>query len=180
MWNELKDACKQPEMPYDGYSFVPPPLPDTLAAFEASCGLKLPSTYREFVLLFGAGELSGLFRIAAPMDVDSRYELGRFNAELHGKDDERLLDHFGLGERTLNVIFFAATGGGVLFGWLTDEVTDAVTHEYAVYEFAESGEMRRVADTFWDFINDYVLRPTANHTWTPTLTFVPFQIRAGR
>jgi hypothetical protein len=176
MWDRLQKQLRISEGPHAGYKLLPKPDVGVLDAFEKHTGLALPESYRQFVALFGAGELAGFFRIAAPMPIQDDYDLNTFNRNLHGEPDERLLAVFGPPEVLEAFFFFAATGGDSFFGWKVDEVTDQATHEYAIYEFPGFPPYRMIAHNFEDFINRYVMQPSTSRKWKPENVFLPFEI----
>jgi hypothetical protein len=177
MWAQtLYNKCEVPKAPYPGYVFAPKPTKKTLDGFENARHLNLPKSYREFALFFGAGELAGHYRITVPMSGSSDYDLEKFNTDYHGDPDEHLLDQFGSSEVIEKCLFFCSSGGGVVFGWKTDEVTAARGHEYAIYAF-DFPPMVKVASTFQKFVETYVMAPDRSRKWVPELTFVPVQIK---
>lgn len=176
MWDAFAEQCNLIKESYPGYRFLPIPTETTLARFEAGHSVKLPRSFRDFALRFGAGEIAGFYRIAVPLPIENDYELGQFNRTLHGEPSDRLLEEYGSPEVIERFLFFCATGGGIFFGWNTDELTNATENEYAIYEFPEVPKLKKVATSFHAFIMDYVLKPDKKRKWEPELTFMPFQI----
>lgn len=176
MWDELYEKLKTEQAPYEGFALVEKPGEVELDEFEAHTMIRLPRSYREFSQLFGAGELAGFFRFATPMSAANKFELTEFSSELHGEPDEKLLEAYGTEEEMRHFLFFCASGGGDFFGWKTDECTNNEDREYRIYHFGEFGKPKAIAETFVEFVRDYVLKPDKKRKWTPRMEFLRFQV----
>lgn len=174
-WKVLYNSCTINRDVTAGYKFAPIPTTSVLDKFENHRKLKLPKSYREFALLFGAGELSEFYRIATPLRIADDYELAKFNADAHGDPTERLLEEYGPVEFTDKFLFFCADGGGYRYAWKTDEITNQSARDYAIYEFPRHPKILRVAKSFESFILDFIMTPKDG--WEPENSFLPFQIR---
>ena len=173
-WQELYKNLEIIKEQYPGYSAVPKPSANDLVEFESLAKIALPKSYKDFAMVFGAGELAGFYRIATPLPIPDDYELGRFNKNLHGEPDERLLAGYGSAEYQERFYFFCSSGGGTFFGWKTDVVTIVSANEYPIYEFHEPPNARKVSESFDQFIAKYILESDARRKWTPRKTFAPF------
>lgn len=176
MWEQLQDKLQIEDTSCPGYRLVPKPTNKTLDQFENTHSVKLPASYREFVLTFGAGELAEFYRIAAPLDIECDYDLDRFNRQIHGDPEEKLLAVYGPPNVIDKFLFFCSTGGGAFFGWKLNEVTSAASHDYAIYEFPGFPPFQKVADAFQDFILRHILEPDPRRKWTPKKVFSRFQV----
>jgi hypothetical protein len=173
-WKALYKQCEVNQEAYPGYHFAPKPTEAALRAFEQAHNLLLPKSYRDFAIVFGPGELAGLYRLATPLTLSNDYELTKFSQNLHGDADERLLEGFGSADETGRFLFFS-DGGGCFYGWKLDEMADPASREYAIYEF-DFPPMKRVATTFQEFVTEYILKPSVVRGWTPEKRFSPLQI----
>lgn len=160
--------------PYPGYHFLPKPTKAVLDEFEKDGRFSLPPSYRDFVLTFGAGELAEFFRIAAPLPIESDYNLAAFNRQLHGEPEEQLLAAYGDQAVLDTFYFFCATAGDSFFGWKIDSPT--TKQEYPIYEFPGFPPFGKVADTFEEFVTSHILTPHAERGWSPERVFAGFQI----
>ena len=62
----------------EGYDPVSPPVVAEIEKFEADFKFRLPGSYRTFISLFGAGELSQEFKILAPgCETNPHYDITR-------------------------------------------------------------------------------------------------------
>lgn len=158
-----------------GECYLPKPGEEDLARFEVAHKLKLPASYRRFCHQFGAGELSGYFRIAAPLSVTDDYDLGIFNSRWHGRPGERLLEVYGPSEVTDQLLFFGATIGGEAYVWRLSEFTSRSENERSINFVPRAPPLERVAENFAEFILEVTQRPVPNDPeWKPTLEFRRF------
>ncbi len=82
MWQQLYNSLKI--VLRRGYERLPPPDAAALDRFEREHGHPLPASYREFIQVFGAGELGGFFRIKAPgYPAASEASLTAFDGLMH-------------------------------------------------------------------------------------------------
>ena len=121
MWTKLYDSLSISEL--DGER-LPKPSEQSLALFELTSGIRLPVSYREFTKVFGIGELAGYFRIAAPLEVKSEYNLDEYNKIAHGDPAEELWAIYAPSAIIEKMLFFGETIGGEMFAWDTTKVTD--------------------------------------------------------
>ena len=133
---------------------------DSLALdeFEAEYGKKLPSSYREFCMVFGAGQLGNHFNIAVP---GYRGSAVTFDVQHLTRSQIALADQFAeLGVDPTQVkrgLFFALDSDGSNHFFDTDKVYGKRRHEYAIYTLFRDCRLKRTADTFWQFVNDFCL-----------------------
>lgn len=121
----------------------------TIRAFERQWRVRLPKSYSEFSVLFGAGELSGYYRFCVPLDRKDGYDLTTINEEMH-----RATWGSYAPEGTMKrMIFFASTIGGEQFAWRTDEPTDDDALEYAIYRFYRHPQFEKVSSSFTEFFD---------------------------
>ena len=148
-------------------------VPDlgTLELFEQKHQVKLPQSYRHFVLTFGAGVLANIWSIAAPLAVDHPYELARFNQNSHGQPDDRVHECYGNPEYISQFLFFAEDGDH-RYAWNTSEVTNTEVFEYAIYDFGWMNQLPCFADSFQEFISRAL---TPEDDWNPVPHFNRFQ-----
>ena len=73
-------------------------------------------------------------------------------------------------------LFFCSTGGDAFYGWKLDELTEAASHEYAIYEFPGFPPFNKVADAFRNFVLRHILEPAPGRNWTPKKVFTRFQV----
>lgn len=122
----------------------------SIRAFERTSKTKLPKGFCEFSKVFGAGAIGGWYYFSVPLGFRSPHDLETENAGVQSnfeifRDDvspKYALDY---------MYFFGSTGGGDLFAWRTDSITDATNNEYEIYFFRHEGKARRVSHTFQDF-----------------------------
>ncbi|WP_145049918.1 SMI1/KNR4 family protein [Lignipirellula cremea] len=152
----------------------PPNSPGPAECAFAVRRLKLPKSFCEYALTFGPGELAGFFTIATPTRTACDFELEKFDRDLHGPSEERLLERFGSDSEMKEFLFFCSTGGGDFFGWKLDSQTEPRTSEYEIHRF--SAQLSKVAETFSSFVHEYVFSPSKDRNWKPDKTFAPIQI----
>ena len=123
----------------------------SLKAFEDEAGLTLPTSFRAFALLFGAGELCGYYRFHVPLGRKDAYDLATFNGATHGPPDNDTWTAYASADVLSHMLFFASTVGGELFAWRTDQISNRQHSEYAIYRFPETPPLRKVSKSFGDF-----------------------------
>jgi hypothetical protein len=137
-----------------------------LDAFEARAGVKLPPSYRDFVQLFGPGQLAGWFTIAAPLGA------ARQEAEhLKWADLEWWRDYWqGLATehrpwvdpaKMRRLVFFSEEESGPWFAWDPQDQTPGQPGEYRVH-LRERIEVDTevVADSFEEFVTGFCFSET--------------------
>jgi SMI1 / KNR4 family (SUKH-1) len=115
----------------------PAPTLANLDAFEIQTGVKLPLSYRDFILVFGPGEFSSALRIAAPgyahtgttfdlTIVSQSYRYNPFDLSRSGlSPDDR--------HRVQNLLYFGLAHGEEWLGWDTRDLRIPTENEYAIY-----------------------------------------------
>ena len=166
-WVALYDSLQVNSTPWPGYEFVPIPTEPVIDEFEREHRFALPRSYRDFVARFGAGQLSGLWSIASPMQIEHQFELAKYNSVRHGLPEDRLLVSYGSREDT-DTFFFFADDGDYYYGWKLGEITNPKFSEYAIYKFGYPDRLPRVHDSF-DLLVRFVLTPRPR--WDPEPTF---------
>jgi len=128
-----------------------------LDTFENDCGIRLPSTYRSFCRVFGAGEFGREFLIAVPgFKGESKTN------SLQGLQE---LSHAGLEydeyspdpQQHARGVFFAFDILGSKYFFDPEDISDARKNEYAVYTLFRDWEVQRTADNFWQFVTECCL-----------------------
>jgi len=141
-----------------GGKFTSPPGVQALDEFEERSGLKLPESYRQFVLLFGPCRVGHVENVACPgyPEEGSPIDLRARDEELHAmyfenvpeadlRDQYEDLDHF---RRLVNFAKFEERD----WVWDPDDVTDAEAHEYGIYLVGRIRGLGRVARSFRQFV----------------------------
>jgi uncharacterized protein (TIGR02996 family) len=149
-WQEFYDSLLV--RPYGWHQTVPKPTVSQLDEFEAATGFRLPRSYREYILVFGPGQLLTDWDIAAPGYGGSwSYDLQTMHENLsyrHPRTDEQYpVDRWR---------YFCAAYKD-RYCWDPAEVTDPDAHEYAVYHIVEDGRVMRFADSFRGFVESIAL-----------------------
>jgi SMI1 / KNR4 family (SUKH-1) len=154
---------------WGGSGYVPRATPESLDAFEAEVGAPLPPSYRDFAVLFGPGQLAGLFKLRAPVGTEHQNaDLRPLNAEwrqlvaeqgwyLQGAPDPAHLRR---------LLFFCETDGGNDYCW---DPRDGSAHEEHEYPVRFKGRLERetevVASSFFEFVSDYCFVNGAQPDW---------------
>jgi hypothetical protein len=155
----------------------------TVNHLEKLAGLSFPTSYREFLLRLGPGELAGHFHIYAPIPegvggpANDYYDILKENETI--RDPEG--DWVTTGDPALvgRLILFASTSGGDWFFWDPADVRDPASHEYGIYARASDGsgtQVELVASSFATFITGVCLQngyPDTDRSRTPECTFWP-------
>lgn len=150
-----------------------------LNAFEARHDFALPSSYREYIKVFGPGELGGYFRIYAPGYPDSGADLDRF-VQMIQEIEDVFVETYGEEERVQRMMPFADTLGGDVIAWDPAVVTDPSKKEYTILILRDdSDKILKLAATFPDFIKDICLgsdfaKIIDDPTYEALQTFIPF------
>jgi hypothetical protein len=157
-----------------------------ISEFEKSSGFRLPASYGAWVKLFGPGELSKCFRIVAPgfTEIGDACDLMSFmRASQEDVHDDDVAAYAPDAAQFRRMIFFCEDVGTHHYGWDPAEVTDKARNECAIYVFFREWEVRRLADTFAEFIQDIVLgerhaelyEDAPQSIWT-----VPYKLRGAK
>lgn len=134
------------------------PSTGQLDEYEAETGIRLPTSYREFVQLFGAGTLGGNFVISCPGYGDGkRVDLLTSNQFVHECMEDELEEYCDNPELFRRMHFFAQAGENEEnFGW--DPAEADAGDEYAVYvTYSSSMKIERVAESFEEFVRNICL-----------------------
>jgi hypothetical protein len=139
---------------------LPKPKPEDLDAYEAKAALRLPESYRSFILAAGAGVLCRAFEIVSPgYPAQGRASIEELN-DLYRETQtpDVLREYSNDPERALRLhIFCNCLIRNTFIGWDPREVTEPSRNEYAIYELQRTYGVRRLVDTFDGFVEDYVL-----------------------
>lgn len=157
-WDEFVQTLQFRVEP--GTKPVPKPTPKDFDAYEAKTGFKLPESYRGLLLATGPGRFVGEFNIAAPGNSTGgiRTSLEALNVHYHKTQSPADLERYSNDvNRALRLHVFSFSEGTLLIGWDPQEVTDPNRHEYGIYELDRLYKVNRLADTFHEFIEDFVL-----------------------
>jgi hypothetical protein len=151
---------------------VPKPEINWLDDYEVRSGFRLPVGYREFIQVFGPGELGDGYKIRAPgyrltgQGQDARVfnfqvDLDEFNA--HPDWSHR---KFKEPDQIMRLVYFADDSNGDLYGWDPQYIRSHEPTEYAIYvvEREEDERARLVATSFVDFVNNRVLGPVGDYS----------------
>jgi hypothetical protein len=173
-WNLFYQSLALPNLGPNVEFAVPKPSDAWLDEYETTMSFRLPQAYREYIKVFGPGELGGHFQILGPQyrlvgrgkdtetfnqrsDLDAYTEYRRKNA--YGKEVAKGI--YSDPARINRLIFFAFdTCLGDDVGWDPEEVRDAASNEYGIYvvERDEHECARPFADSFTEFITERVLK----------------------
>jgi SMI1/KNR4 family protein SUKH-1 len=139
------------------YTTVHPVQAKAITAYETMRGLKLPTSYRSFCEVFGAGDISKQFYISVPgyKGTAKTYRLEHVEDMAHnGLEYTSYSKDPKQHERG---IFFALDILRSYHFFDPNEITDARLTEYAVYTLFEDFEVKRTADDFGQFVLDVCL-----------------------
>jgi len=170
-WERLYQRLKIEEPGPDRIA-VPKPDDAWLDAYEQRTGFRMPIAYREFIKVFGPGELAGVHTIRAPgYRLTGHGEYIRwFNSEIDfdGCKDNRVYrtveetaEIYEEPERITRLIYFASNISGDDYGWDPEDLRDPASREYEIYIVRrEEDECARFhAWTFAEFIHKTVFDP---------------------
>ncbi|QDT39961.1 hypothetical protein Pan241w_00140 [Gimesia alba] len=132
---------------------VTPVSTETLVTFERKQGIKLPSSYRSYCRVFGAGQFANLFNIAIP-GYSGRSPT--YSVEYLSNSQIELADQLAeLGTDASQIkrsIFFSFDLIGSNHFFDPEDITDKHKTEYAVYTLFRNCDVQRSAIYFWEFI----------------------------
>jgi hypothetical protein len=139
--------------------FLNKPTVDDLETFETKYGLKLPTSYRHYALVFGAGVISGRFEIAVPGYGPRRTQQDLMAMNTHGYFAKlQKWDGLDNPKQINRMLVFCETLGQDYIGWDPTDVTETRNHEYGIYVLLRlSVSAKKIAATFDEFINKIVL-----------------------
>lgn len=163
MWQTLHDSLEI--VLRRGSEQVPPPDDAALDLFEREHGTPLPASYREFVKVFGAGELGGFFRIRSPgYSERSDASLAAFDRRMHNDDapDELATQPV---ERARPMVYFASVNGGEVVAWDTGDVRSARPREYGVYLRTRDDRFLFLTGSFSEFVTEVCLTAGLDVAW---------------
>jgi hypothetical protein len=116
-------------------------------------------TFREWGKVYGAGELAGFFRIAAPMDVPHTFNLVDYNRAMKEGEDGSLW-RTRLGASLFDsAIFFAETIGGEVYFWDHRGEVSTDSGDFPIYYSPRHNQPEKCADTYMDWILKVCLSP---------------------
>lgn len=137
------------------------PTNEQLDDLENIISFKLPTSFREFAKIFGAGELGGTFRIGAcgypkpkrhwPANIiDINHQC--HTSDAHLKDERNA--HLTV---LSSMIYFCTTTDGTAIAWSPNEVTDNHAKEYKIYVRMRDDSFHLLSTQFDTFIHDICL-----------------------
>lgn len=140
------------------------PTQETLDEFEHLTGVRLPLSYRNYIQVFGPGELGQEFRIFAPGyeslgEHANSSDLWTFNASKEPlRSDPKIHQYYDDQERISRLLFFASTDGGEIIGWDPLDVRDKGSCEYGIYILLNDRKSPELlAESFTSFVHDVCL-----------------------
>jgi hypothetical protein len=139
---------------------LPKPTDQLIAAFEQRSHCKLPTGYKDYIKVFGPGELAWEYQILAPgyADQGDLVDLELFNRKLHSVFTDDFLVHRADPDQVVRMLYFCRTGSGEAIGWDPLDVQDCISMEYGIYLLArDDRSLRKLADSYEDFIEDVCL-----------------------
>jgi len=141
----------------------------------------LPASYRDFVQVFGPGEIAGYFIVFAPGYPNRRSgSLTHFIDVNRGKEiHEALIEVYDDEEFINRMLPFGSTIGGDLIVWDPDDVRDKRKQEYGVYILPDDQtKIVYLASSFQEFVEKVCLGDgfcvIAGPDWTADQEFSPF------
>lgn len=133
---------------------VDKPSIDQLNRFEADLRIKLPKSYREFILVFGPGEFSASLEIAAPgypnlssptLDLataNERYRYTPGQSQLFPESDRAVINR---------LLFFGLMDGKYPLGWDVQDVCHIGEAEYSIFRVGLTA-IEKTATSFYQLI----------------------------
>ena len=160
-WQELLAKLEIRLQP--GWTSLPRPSEDDLTQFESIHNFQLPTSYKSFIKLFGAGTLAFDFKLLAPACGESpRYNLQLFNQVTKTGFTPTFLQFFSDPDRVQRLVYFAVPESADLIGWDPEDVRDSDNHEYGIYELGASEDLELIAGSFSEFIHSFCLAETSD------------------
>lgn len=155
-WSALAGGISIVSSPND----VPKPTLEDCTEAEASLGITLPSSYKEFITVFGAGDLAKEFQLFAPNCPNMRYDLVSVNRDVREQlvKDNLAENYSDDPAQTLRLVIFARNFDSDEFGWDSAQVTLSKESEYKVYLLPRLlGANEYYTDTFEEFVLELCL-----------------------
>src|SRR5262249_17340340 len=106
------------------------PTEKSLSNFERQQKVLLPNCFREFAILFAAGELCEYYRFHVPLGFKDDYDLATYDRSWHRPQCEEILSDHVSQDVLRQMLFFCESVGGEPYAWRTDEITSKTGHEY--------------------------------------------------
>ena len=159
-WEQLRSSllihsCKE--------SLEPRAFPDVFAFVETALDFVLPTSYCDYIKVFGPGTFADNYRIAAPGFPDQFWAanllslnemMARFEHQAPPNQPQPMVHQS-------DFVYFCTTQSGTSIGWKRDDDLTGEGNERAVYGITRSGEgSKRLAETFTRFILDVCLKPS--------------------
>jgi hypothetical protein len=164
VWQALYDSLEIVLRP--GFERMPPPDDAALDQFEHEHGTVLPASYREFIKVFGAGELGGFFRIKSPgYPAGGDAALAGFNQRMHTDEEADAAMAKQRVQRLRGMVYFASVSGGEVVAWDTADVRCDRPREYGVYLWSLDRQFLELAGCFELFITDVCLTTGLDPAW---------------
>lgn len=130
-----------------------------LDAYEQEIKLPLPKSYREFCLKFGPGQIvfPMKYDIAAPcLNCRENYSESRYLNQMAKDSNSGVVDEYSADasdvSRLSRAIYFGSDSVMQFYFWDQAEVASTEDSEYAVYVIQRLGDIKRIADSFHEFI----------------------------
>jgi hypothetical protein len=164
VWQSLYDSLEIVLRP--GSERMPPPDDAALDQFEREHASVLPASYREFIKVFGAGELGGFFRIKSPgYPAGGDAALAGFNQRMHTDEEADAAMAKQPVQRFRGMVFFASVNGGEVVAWDTGDVRCDRPLEYGIYLWSLDRRFLELAGSFEQFITDVCLTTGLDPAW---------------
>jgi len=140
-----------------------------LDEYEKVNGFKFPTSYRDFIKIFGPGELGEEYVIRAPgyfqpekstreQRFNLRTDLACFNDRIRNQpiSEETINKYFsGDGGQISRLVYFAETSIGELIGWDPCDVRSNDSLEYGIYILPrESDHLTLFVESFASFVQE--------------------------
>lgn len=134
-----------------------------LDQFEKETGVALPSSYRSYCMVFGAGQLADDLNIAVPGYAGA---VKTYSLQYLTQSQIELADQLGSSganaDQFSRSIFFATNMVGAKHFFDPSAPTGDSGNEYAVYTVFRDGECQRTAENFWELITVFYLGQRPN------------------
>jgi hypothetical protein len=159
--NRWAELCREIWSQPPGFRAVQKPEEGELDAFECEINSPLPPSYREFILMFGPGELAQEFMIFAPICPGNKhFDMRKFNNHFRQAFDkcEVLQNSYKEPQLIRRLVFFGRNIGNDYFGWDPEETAKKANPEYQIHFLQHLAESTRIiAASFEKFILEICL-----------------------